>query len=208
MKHNQKESEMKIIIVGGTGTIGKAVIKELSSRHEIIAVGHQNGDLQTDITDVTAIEKMYKAVGKFDALISTTGKVHFGPLAEFNTDQYHIGLKSKLMGQVNLVMIGLKYIQDNGSFTLTSGILNDDPIRYGSSASMVNGAIDSFVQSAAIEMPKNIRINAVSPTVVTESLNKFAEYFRGFESAPASRVAIAYSKSVEGAQTGKVYKVW
>lgn len=199
---------MKIIIIGGTGTIGKAVAKELSSRHEIITVGYQHGDFQADITKSSSIEEMYQKIGKFDAVVAATGKVHFASLTDFKAEDYSIGLESKLMGQVNLVLIGMKYINDSGSFTLTSGILSDDPIRYGSSAAMVNGAINSFVMSAAIEMPRNIRINAVSPTVLSDSMDKYAEYFRGFEPVSSHRVALAYSKSIEGVQTGQVYKVW
>lgn len=199
---------MKIIVVGGTGTIGKAVIKELSKRHEMISVGQKTGDIKTDITDSASVKKMFQTIGEFDALISTTGKVNFAKLSEFTIEDYFFGLQNKLMGQVNLVLTGLKYINDSGSFTLTSGILSDDPIRQGSSAAMVNGAINAFVKSAAIEMPRNIRINAISPTVLTESINAFGNYFTGFEPVPASRVALAYSKSVEGAQTGQVYKIW
>lgn len=199
---------MKIIIVGGTGTIGKAIADELAPRHTIISVGNKSGDFQVDIGDVKSIERLYQKIGPFDALISATGKVHFGSLTEFTEEQYHIGLNNKLMGQVNLVLVGLKHINEGGSFTLTSGILSHDPIKFGSSASMVNGAIDSFVKSAAIEMPKSIRINAVSPTVLTESLESYGPYFRGFESVSASRVALAYSKSVEGAQNGVIYQVY
>ncbi|MDX2163798.1 MAG: short chain dehydrogenase [Gammaproteobacteria bacterium] len=199
---------MKIIVVGGTGTIGKAVVKELSQRHEIITVGHKSGDVQADIQRVESIEKMYKHIGEFDAVVSTVGNLHFGPLEQFTPELYDIGLKSKLMGQINLVLIGKNYVKDNGSFTLTSGILSDDPIRFGSSAGMVNSALDGFVRAAAIEMPKNLRINVVSPTILTESLPQYGDFFHGFESVSASRVALAYSKSVEGAQTGKIYKVW
>lgn len=198
---------MKIIIVGATGTIGCAVAKELAPRHSIVYVGHTQGDVQVDITDEHSIDRMYRAIGPFDALISATGKVHFSPLLECSRSDYQIGLDSKLMGQVNLVLIGLKYINRSGSFTLTSGILSHDPIRMGSSAAMVNGAIDSFVRSAAIEMPNSIRINSVSPTVLLESIDDYAPYFRGYEPVPASRVALAYCKSVEGAQNGVIYQV-
>lgn len=198
---------MKIIVVGGTGTIGKAVVKELSQRHSIIIAGHHHGDLQVDINDKNSISTMYKNVGKFDALIATTGAVVFKKLTEMDEDQYAVGIKSKLMGQVNLVLLGIPYINAAGSFTLTSGILSHDPIRYGTSAAMVNGALDAFVKNAAIELPNNIRINVVSPTVVSESMDKYADYFRGFEAVAATKVALAYSKSVEGAQTGQVYQV-
>lgn len=197
---------MKIIIVGGTGTLGKAIVKELSSRHEVI-VAARHGDVQLDITNPDSIEKMYQSIGKFDALVSATGSVHFGSLTEMTVDQFQIGLQSKLMGQVNLVLRGLSYINDSGSFTLTSGILSHDPIRYGVSASMVNGGLDSFVKAAAIELPRGVRINIVSPTVLTESMGAYGDYFRGFEPVPAALAAKAFSKSVEGAQTGQVYSV-
>ena len=199
---------MKIIVIGGTGTVGKAVVKELSKRHTVVTAGHSSGDMQVDITDSKTIEKMYQAAGKFDAVVSTVGKVHFGEMTAMTPENYFIGLNDKLMGQVNLVLTGLRYINAGGSFTLTSGILSSDPIRYGSSASMVNGAIDSFAIASAIEMPHGIRINAVSPTVLAESMDAFGNYFHGFEPVLAARVALAYSKSVEGAQTGQIYRVW
>ena len=198
---------MKIIVIGGTGTIGKAVVEELSKRHEVVIVGHQQANINVDITNKNSINDMYKYVGRVDGVVVTTGKVHFGPVPEMTDELYQVGLTSKLLGQVNLVLLGIPYIDEGGSFTLTSGILNRDPIRYGSSASMVNGAIDAFVKAAAIEMPKRIRINAVSPTVLSESMANYGEYFRGFIPVPAATVAQAYSKSVEGAQTGQIYCV-
>ena len=198
---------MRILVIGGTGTIGQSVVSELSLRHKVIIAGHKKGEVRVDIADKKSIERMFQSVGKIDALISTTGKVHFGAFSEITEEQYALGLNNKLMGQVNLVSIGLNYLNDEGSFTLTSGILNRDPIRLCSSAAMVNGAIDGFVKAAAIEMPRGLRINAVSPTVVTESMDKYSDFFRGFVSVPAAIVAQAYVKSVEGAQTGQIYCV-
>jgi NAD(P)-dependent dehydrogenase (short-subunit alcohol dehydrogenase family) len=111
------------------------------------------------------------------------------------------------MSQVNLVLQGLHHVNDGGSFTLTSGMLNVDPAPLGASAAMVNGALEGFVRSAALEMPRSTRINLVSPTVIKESLAQYGEYFPGFEAVSAERVALAYRKSVEGAQTGQVYRV-
>lgn len=196
---------MRIVVIGGTGTLGQAVVNELSSRHEVLIASRQSGDVFVDITDYSSIANMYKTLGRVDAVIVTTGNVHFGALEEMTALQYDIGLQSKLMGQVNTVLIGLHYINDGGSFTLTSGILNRDPIRYGSSAAMVNGALDGFVKGAAVEMARGVRINVVSPTVLQESMSEYADYFHGFIPVPAALAAKAYSKSVEGMQTGQLY---
>lgn len=198
---------MKVVIVGASGTVGRAVVDELSPRHEIVKVGRKSGDVNVDITSAESITKMYEAIGSFDALISTTGNVHFGDINQMSEQDYYVGIKDKLMGQVNLVLVGKDYINDAGSFTLTTGVLSHDPIKYGSSASMVNGAVDSFVIAASIELPKGIRINSVSPGVVLESMDTYADFFRGHEPAPVARVALAFSKSVEGLLSGKVFRV-
>lgn len=198
---------MKIIVIGSSGTIGQAVVNELQPRHEIIKAGHSSGDIKVDIRDINSIEAMFKKVERVDAVVLTTGKVHFGDFMQMQEQEYRIGLDDKLMGQVNVVLIGRNYLNEGGSFTLTSGILSEDPIRYGSSASMVNGAINSFVIAAALEMPNKQRINCVSPTVITEAMDNYGPYFRGFKSVSVAEVALAYSKSVEGLQTGRVYKV-
>src|SRR5262249_17813919 len=143
----------------------------------------------------------------FDALVSAAGKVHFGDFAKLSENEVMIGLRDKLMGQVNLVLIGRDFINDEGSFTLTSGVLSHDPIRFGACASMVNGPLDAFVRAAAIELPRGLRINVVSPGVLVESLPVFGEYFRGHEAVAGVRVANAYVKSVEGRRTGEVFDV-
>ena len=198
---------MKILIVGASGTIGSFVAGALAERHEIVKAGSKSGDVRVDIKDSGSIRKMFEFVGKVDAVVSTAGKVHFGAFAQMTEAEFGIGLKDKLMGQVNLVLIGRDFVQDGGSFTLTSGVLSHDPIRLGAGASLVNGALDSFVRAAAIELPRGLRINAVSPGVLEESLPSYGPYFRGHDAVPGKRVANAYVKSVEGALTGQVFSV-
>lgn len=198
---------MRILLVGASGTIGQAVARELGERHEIVSAGSRSGDLRLDVTDRASIHAALAQAAPFDALVATLGKVKFAPLADMTEAEYAIGLRDKLMGQVNLVLLGREFIADGGSFTLTSGVLSHDPIRFGSSASMVNGAIDAFVRAAAIELPRGLRINAVSPGVLVESLPAYGPFFRGHEAVPAARVALAYAKSVEGARTGQVFAV-
>jgi NAD(P)-dependent dehydrogenase (short-subunit alcohol dehydrogenase family) len=198
---------MKIVVVGATGTVGKAVVAALAGRHEVVKVGKRGGDRQVDITDSASIRRLFEQVGRFDALVSAAGKVHFGELSAMTEKEMAVGLKDKLMGQVNLVLLGQDHVNDQGSFTLTSGLLSHDPIRYGASASLVNGAIDAFVRAAAIELPRGVRINSISPGLLTESLGAYGDYFRGHETVPASRVANAYVKAVEGRLTGRVIDV-
>lgn len=198
---------MKILLIGAHGTIGSAVAEELGQRHEIIKIGRNSGDLHVDISDSASIRQLFEQTGKFDALVCAAGNVNFMPLGEMSEKDFALGLQDKLMGQVNLVLIGREYANDGASFTLTSGILNRDPIRSGASASLVNGAIDGFVKAAAIELPRGLRVNSVSPNVLVEAMGSYAPYFRGFKPVPAADVALAYAKSVEGLQTGQTYYV-
>ena len=198
---------MKIIVVGASGVLGKAVTQSFKANHEVVQVGLTSGEIQTDITDLASIRKMYQEVGAFDALVATTGAVHFGPLEEIGPDQWMLGIQDKLMGQINLVTEGLKHISDNGSFTLTSGIISNDPIRYGTAATMVCRALEGFAASAALELPRGIRINVVSPTILEESVEAFGPFFQGFEPVPAAKAALGFIKSVEGLKTGSTFEV-
>lgn len=198
---------MRIIIVGATGVLGQAVAAALTQDHEVIKVGLTQGDFQTNITDRDSVKRLFEQIGEFDALISTTGAVHFGPLADISPDQWQLGLDSKLMGQVNLVTKAMPYIRDNGSFTLTTGIIAQEPIRFGVAAAMVNSAVEGFVSSAALELPRGIRLNAVSPTILAESVETYGPFFKGFDPIPARKAALGFVKSVEGHHTGRIYEV-
>lgn len=197
----------KILLIGASGTIGQAVLANLGARHDVITVGRSSGTHRADFSQPGAVARLFEAVGQVDAIVSTAGHVHFGPLAAMTAEQFNIGLQDKLLGQVQLALVGQKYLNDGGSITLTAGILSIEPIRNGASATAVNAAIEGFVAAAAIELPRGLRINAISPTVLAESMSSYGPFFPGFEPVPAARVALAYQRSVEGAQTGRVYRV-
>lgn len=199
---------MKVMVIGASGTIGKAVVAELGQRHEIVAVGSRSGEYQTDIADIDQVKALFAKVGEIDAVVVAAGALHFAPLAGFSPEDFYVGLNSKVMGQVNVAMVAQKYLNDGGSITLTSGIVAEQPIRNGASASMVNSAVEGFARGAAIELPRGLRINVVSPTVLEESMDGYGPFFIGFEPAPAKRVALSYARSVDGAQTGQVYRAW
>jgi NAD(P)-dependent dehydrogenase (short-subunit alcohol dehydrogenase family) len=154
--------KMKIIVIGASGSVGKAVAAELAQRHEVIKVGKTSGEHQADITDIASVRDLFGRIGKVDAVVLAAGSLHFGPLADMTPEQFGIGLKDKLMGQVNVVLAGQDYVNDGGSFTLISGIVGEEPIRYGANATTVNAAVEGFARAAAIELPRGLRINVVN----------------------------------------------
>lgn len=195
---------MKIIVVGAEGDIGKTVCQELGGRHDIIKAGRTHGDVLVDMADRSSVDKMYSKIGQVDAVVSTAGEVHFGPLEDFTEETFMLGLRNKVMGQVNLVLAGMDTVAEGGSFTLTSGVLDRDPIRMGVGAATANGALGGFVVGAAIEMPRGLRINVVSPGLLDVSVPRYGEWFPGHDPVSSQRVGRAYAKSVEGAITGQV----
>jgi len=198
---------MKIVIVGASGAVGKTAVEVLSGRHDIISVGRTSGDVQMDIEDVDSIRAMYRQVGKVDAVVSAVGHVHFGAVHEMTGDQLMVGILRKALPQINLVLEGFDYVNDGGSFTVTSGVLNRDPIPCGSCAAAANGALDGFVVGAAVDMPRGIRINAVSPEVLEVCRAQYDGYFHGHVHVSNEAVGLAYSKAVEGCLSGQVFIV-
>ncbi|MGX7125266.1 short chain dehydrogenase [Enterococcus viikkiensis] len=199
---------MRILVVGGTGTIGQAVVSKLSKEHEVITAGRTSGDVQVDLTSTESIESLFKKVGHVDAIVNASGAATFKLVEDMTPEDNLVAVQSKLLGQINLALIGQKYLHNYGSITLTTGVMKDDPIPGGASAALANGGVTAFVKSAAIDFTHGIRINCVSPNVLVESFEKYKESFRGFTPVPVERVATAYVKSVEGKQTGQEYQIY
>mgnify|MGYP001451354668 CR=1 FL=1 len=192
---------MRVIVIGGTGTIGSAVVAALSARYEVVTVGRTRGTFQVDLASAESIRAMFQSVGKFDAVISAAGQAKFGGLDELTDADYLFSFSNKLMGQANLVRIGRQLIADGGSFTLTSGVLSQEPIKGCASISMVNAGLEGFVRAAALELSREVRVNVVSPPWVTETL--VARKMDSTHGMPAAVVAKAYLSSVEGTMTGQ-----
>ncbi len=196
---------MKIIIVGASGTMGKHLTSAFEKENEVIKAATEGGDIQVDITSTESIENMYKQVGAFDALISTAGPTYVGPWKKMSDAEFRKGVDGKMMGQINLVLIGQHYINPKGSFTLITGALSHDPQKNFANASAANGAVEGFVRAAAIELENGIRINAVSPTVIENSPQYFP-FFPGDIPVTMQQLEYGFRKSVFGANTGQVIK--
>ena len=195
---------MKILIVGATGKVGRCAVEALGTRHDIVTAGRNNGDVQMDIEDIDSIRSMYEQVGKVDAVISAVGHVHFGPVDEMSAEELSGSIAGKALPQINLVLAGIDFVNDGGSFTITSGVTNRDPIRGGAAAGAANGALDGFVVAAAVDMPRGIRINAVSPEVLESCREAYAGYFPGHHHVSDAAVGLAFEKAVEGCLSGQV----
>ncbi|HDS1101169.1 TPA: short chain dehydrogenase [Stenotrophomonas maltophilia] len=200
---------MKILLVGANGTLGQAVARQLGQQHQILSAGRHSGELRVDLTDDASVADLFARTGTVDAVISTTGAVHFGPLQEMTPAQFNLGLQDKLLGQVRLALAAQHHLSAGGSITLTSGIISAHPIRDGVNATAVNAALEGFVRAAALELlPRGLRINVISPNVLVESMADYAPYFPGFEPVSAQRAALGYQRAVEGIQSGETLTVW
>ncbi len=198
---------MKVLIIGGNGTIGKKVSEKLSEKHKVIIAGRNSGDVTVDFSEVSSIKNMFDSVGKIDAIVAIAGDAKWDKLDNLTEEDFYIGIKSKMMGQVNVVRIGKDYLNSNGSITLSTGILADDPVDMTTSAAMVNGAINSFVKAAALELKDGKRINVVCSDLVEDSFEKYKNYFPGNTPVPMRKIVDGYVKSVEGKITGRVLRI-
>ncbi|BEV04500.1 short chain dehydrogenase [Chryseobacterium gambrini] len=199
---------MKILIIGGNGTIGKTVAAHFKENNEVVIAGRNSGDVTVDIADSHSIKEMFEKTGKLDAIICIAGEAKWADFKDLTEEDYYIGLKSKLMGQVNLVRIGKDYLNSNGSITLSTGILADDPVVQTASAAMVNGGIHSFVQAAALELENGIRLNVVSSGMVEDAYEKYRDYFPGHNPIPMKKVINGYVRSVNGKGNGEVIRIY
>ncbi len=199
---------MKVLVIGASGAVGSAVVAELAERHEVVSAGREHGDYRVDITRDDSVEAMFKSTGPLDAIVLAAGGVFFGPIATMRPTDFNVGLQDKLLGQVRVALLGQHVLRDGGSITLTTGIIAQEPARQLANGTAVNASLEGFVRAAAVELPRGLRINAVSPSMLTESKAAFGPFFPGIESVPAARVALAYARSVEGPQTGRVFRIW
>jgi NAD(P)-dependent dehydrogenase (short-subunit alcohol dehydrogenase family) len=198
----------RILLVGASGTLGKAVATQLRQQHEVITASRSDAQHPVDLGSDNSVNALLRVIGPVDAIIATTGNVHFGPLTQMSTTQFQQGLQDKLLGQVRLALLGQHHLNDGGSITLTTGILTEQPIAQGANATAVNAGIEGFVRAAALELPRGLRINVVSPSVLQEAWDAYADFFPGFEAVSATRAALAYQRSVDGIANGQVFKVW
>lgn len=198
---------LRILLVGATGALGSAVGATLRERgHAVVTVGRSAGDLRADVTDPAAVGRVLDEAGPLDAVVSAAGSTPYKKVTDMTPEDYLAAYRGKVASQVELVRQGTSRIAPRGSFTLITGVLGREPVVTGSAAALANGAVEAFVRAAALEIAPQ-RVNAVSPTVFTESLARYGDMFPGFPPVDLADVAQAYVRSVEGAETGQVFRL-
>ncbi|MFT2793725.1 short chain dehydrogenase [Serratia sp. T13T92] len=195
----------KVILIGAQGKMGQAALTGLQKHHVITASRSGNGtDYQVDITDKKSLKALFEKVGPFDAVVNTVGYCEYADFTDMTDEQWDATVQSKMIGQINLVKVGLEFINDGGSFTLISGILNVKPIPMAIADATTSGAIDTFVRCVAHELPRSIRINVINPTVLEEAWDVYGDMMPGFQPVPGTLVGKAFERSVDGFITGQV----
>lgn len=194
---------MRILVVGATGTIGREVVQALAPGNEIVAVTRSSSPVRVDLGDPASIRAMYTQLGRVDAVVSAAGATAGRkPLAELGDEDFAFSIAHKLMGQVNLVRYGIEHVADGGSFTLTSGVLGRQPMPGSETISLVNLGLEGFAKAAALDLPRGLRVNVVSPPWVEETLKAYA--MTGVAGLPARVVAGAYVRAVSTRASGTV----
>ena len=194
--------DMRILLIGASGTIGQAIAAALKDRHDLVLASRQKSHEQVDITDPHSIRALYRRVGKLDAAVSAAGGAAWKPLADLTDTDFTMSLGYKLMGQINVVRYGIDSVRDGGSFTLTSGVLAQHPAPGSAAVTLVNSGVEAFARAAALELPRGLRVNVVSPPWVSETLRAMGRDPSG--GLPADAVAKSYVACVEGRGTGQV----
>ena len=194
---------MKVLVIGATGLVGGAAADALEAFGDEVLRASKSSTLAVDITDAGSIQALLDQVGTVDAIVAAVGSVPFKPLADLTAEDYLSAYRGKVASQVDVVRLGTPHVADGGSITLTTGILAREPILAGAAAALANGAVESFVISAAAELPRGLRINTVSPTVLAEA-TVYHSSFPGFTQVSAAEVGQAYVKCVHGIQTGTI----
>jgi NAD(P)-dependent dehydrogenase (short-subunit alcohol dehydrogenase family) len=199
---------MRVLLVGGSGTIGRRLAPELARRHEVVVAGRNSGDVRVDITSADSIENMYREVPGLDAVVGIAASGALDDFATLTDQELLDNMRGKFFGQANLVLIGQHHVNIGGSFTLTSGIFADEPARGVTGGGVVSGALHSFVASAALELRGRYRVNVVSPTIVEDSADEYSAMFPGLGTVSMGTLVGHYVECVEGGATGQIVRAY
>ena len=197
----------KIVVVGATGRLGRVVVEGLKDDYELVLASRSGPDLKIDAFDFANAGKILSSVGKFNGLVSCIGGALFKPFDELTMEDFATGLSKKCFSQLNLARAAIPLLTENGSITLTSGIIGDEPILAGSCAAAANGALNMCVSTIAAEYAGKLRINIVSPSIIENSVDDYGMLFDGFEPTSKESIIHAYRRTISAPISGRVLRL-
>jgi NAD(P)-dependent dehydrogenase (short-subunit alcohol dehydrogenase family) len=193
---------VRVIVIGGTGTIGRAVVNALQDVHEVIAASRST-EPHADLADTRTIAQLLERSNNTDAVVCCAANAPLVSITEVSEEEFVASITPKLLGQVGVAIHAAAYLRDGGSITLTSGVIPEGTSGAAGGA-MVNAGLEAFVRGAAQDLGRGLRINAVCPGWVAETMAELG--MDATQGTPATEVARAYVAAVEGSMRGEILR--
>lgn len=141
----------KVLLFGGTGGLGKQLIKEIDTEYECISVGTK----ECDVTDETKVKEVIE-FNKPDIIIYLSAKNIDGLLHKHTSDTISSQINVNVNGFLNVLRYSTKIMRDNeyGRIIYISSILSKSPIRGTGIYSASKAFCDNLIKTYSLENSK------------------------------------------------------
>lgn len=185
---------MRVLVIGASGTIGRAVASALSDRGHTVLPAGRSGPYVVDMARPETVSALLSSVPDVDAVVCCAASGRLTRVDTGTDEEFLRGLHDKLLGQVLLVRRAVELLRDGASVTLTAGAFAR-PTPGSAFGVLTNAGLSAFVGAVAPELPRGLRVNVVSPGWVRETLRAMGTD----GGTPAALVAELYVRAVEDA---------
>lgn len=191
----------RVLVIGATGLLGKAITSKFGSDIDVIQASRNSSEYAVDLANPQSLQALFDNVGIVDAIVCTAGVAEFKPFAQTQDSDWQFGIENKMMGQINVIRYGEKYLTQEGSIVLTTGVLAQSPMPGSAIVSAVNAAVEGAIRALSLEL-EHIRINAISPGWISETLTTLG--MDASQGIPASDVAQYYIDAINTSNSGDI----
>jgi 3-oxoacyl-[acyl-carrier protein] reductase len=178
----------KIIIIGGSKGIGKAITESLLNEHKVINISRTSPDFQHSnlshfSCDVLTDE--LPQIEEADGLIYCPGSINLKPFNRLSIDDFKTDFEINVIGAVKCIQTYTKALStsDSASIVLFSTVATKLGMPFHASIATAKSAVEGLTKSVAADLAPKIRVNAIAPTITdTELAAKFLRNERMIES--------------------------
>tara|TARA_R100001510_G_C7656380_1_gene216326 strand:- start:4206 stop:4856 length:651 start_codon:yes stop_codon:yes gene_type:complete len=152
----------KMLIIGGTGGIGREMTKSFSNKYEVLSYSSKT----FDITNFRFLEKFFH-VNSFDIILNASGFNYDSYLHKYDEEsmcEVDKIIDVNIKGNINLLSTCLPMMrkQGFGRIILMSSVLSTMPVPGTSVYSASKAFMDSLIKTATIEnLSKGITCNSI-----------------------------------------------